>query len=193
MSFILASKSEIRKRLLEAAGFDFSVAHSANNEHDILTESPKDRALMRAISKATDVAMRNRGRTVVGSDQVGTLGPKRWLTKCKTRAGARAQLLQMRDRAHTFWSAAAIVTVTEDGTTNVDGRFVQSATVHFVAFDDATLENFLDTGEWQGSCGGYRIEGYAARFISKVDGDVAAVWGMPLYPLVGALHSIVGA
>ena len=44
----------------------------------------------------------------------------------------------------------------------------------------AELEWYLDSGEWRGAAGGYRIQGRAALFVTHLHGSYSNVVGLPL-------------
>ena len=46
---------------------------------------------------------------------------------------------------------------------------------------------YLTTGEWQGAAGGYRIQGTAACFITKIEGSYSGIVGLPIYELYDIL------
>ncbi len=54
------------------------------------------------------------------------------------------------------------------------------ALVHFKSLDKKTIEAYLDTNQWQGAAGSYRIQGSARSLIDHIEGDAATVIGLPL-------------
>ena len=54
------------------------------------------------------------------------------------------------------------------------------ALVHFKVLDHETIEAYLDTLEWQGAAGAYRIQGKGRDLIASIEGDEATVIGLPL-------------
>jgi len=56
-------------------------------------------------------------------------------------------------------------------------------------YDDVErwLEPYLATGESQGKAGGYGIQGAASQFVSRVDGSISNVIGLPLRELLEIL------
>ena len=53
-------------------------------------------------------------------------------------------------------------------------------TVTFAPLSNAEIEWYLDTNEWQGVAGAYRIQGLASCFIDKIEGCQSTVVGLPL-------------
>ncbi len=60
--------------------------------------------------------------------------------------------------------------------------------VTFAALDDATIEAYLASGEWQGKAGGYAIQGRAAAFIAHLSGSYSGVMGLPLFETAALLR-----
>lgn len=52
--------------------------------------------------------------------------------------------------------------------------------VTFAPLSAAEVEWYLDTGEWRGAAGGYRIQGRAALLATHLDGSYSNVVGLPL-------------
>jgi septum formation protein len=56
---------------------------------------------------------------------------------------------------------------------------VQSA-VSVAPLSDKELEWYLNTGEWQGAAGGYRIQGLGGCLVTGIRGSYSAIVGLPL-------------
>ena len=188
---ILASTSTARQRLLKAAGLSFA-AEAANVDEASALESlraegarPRDVADFLAELKAVKVSNRHPQATVIGADQVLSLGPEIF-QKPGSVDGARAQLKRLRGQAHVLSSA---VTVVREG--SVIWRDVREARLTMRDFSDAFLETYLaDAGEeilW--SVGAYHVEGLGIQLFSKIEGDTFAIQGLPLLPLLDFLRT----
>src|SRR5581483_6996540 len=109
---VLASKSNIRRALLAAAGVAVEIAPSDVDERAVEGEAPSKSpagvAALLARAKASAVARSRPGRLVLGADQVLALDAKRF-TKPADRAAARAQLRELAGRTHELHSAIAFV------------------------------------------------------------------------------------
>ncbi|GAB3733923.1 Maf-like protein [Silanimonas algicola] len=60
--------------------------------------------------------------------------------------------------------------------------------VTFAALDDATVDAYLASGEWQGKAGAYAIQGRAAAFIAHLSGSYSGVMGLPLFETAALLR-----
>src|ERR1700744_483638 len=107
---VLASKSEVRRTLLVAAGIPIEVRPADIDERAIETEAgtgdPAAIAALLAREKARAISTMLPGRLVLGADQTLALGT-RLFTKPADRAAARAQLMALRGQGHELHAAVA--------------------------------------------------------------------------------------
>lgn len=59
--------------------------------------------------------------------------------------------------------------------------------VTFLPMTDEEIQWYVDTGEWHGAAGGYRIQSLASIFISKIEGTQSCVVGLPISELYATL------
>lgn len=59
--------------------------------------------------------------------------------------------------------------------------------VTFTNLSDEEIQWYVDTGEWHGAAGGYRIQSLASMFISKIEGSYSGAIGLPIYELYDIL------
>jgi septum formation protein len=194
---ILASTSVTRQRLLRAAGLCFT-AEAAHIDETSIVESlaaekakPRDVADVLAELKALKISNRHPRATVIGADQVLSLGTEMF-QKPVDRDAARLQLLRLRGRTHVLSSA---VCVARGG--SVVWRLVEEARLTMRAFSDAFLDAYLvEAGEdILGSVGAYHVEGTGIQLFSKIEGNAFTIQGLPLLPLIDFLrtHGMVRA
>lgn len=194
---ILASTSAARQRLLRAAGVDVVVEAAAIDEWAVIESLSAERAKPRDVAdalaglKAVKVSARHPEATVIGADQVLSVGSEIF-QKPGNRDGARAQLRRLRGRMHILSSA---VSVARGG--SIVWRTVDEARLTMRAFSDEFLEAYLGgAGEdILGSVGAYHVEGLGIQLFSRIDGDAFTIQGLPLLPLLDFLrtHGIVRA
>jgi len=177
---VLASRSSIRRSLLDAAGVEIETVPSDLDERAAESAAPSHSpvgvAAMLARAKALAVAQLKPGRLVLGADQVLALDGRRF-TKPADRAAARAQLRALAGQAHELHSAIAFV---QDAT--VLFEHVSTARLTMRAFSDEFLELYLDAAGSAAteSVGGYQLEGLGVQLFERVDGDYFTVLGLPL-------------
>lgn len=178
---VLASGSPRRTDLLSTAGWLHEVAPVDVDETIEPGEEPGSAARRLAESKArAGVSGRDAG-VVLGADTIVVVDDC-ILGKPDDIESARVMLGSLSGRRHQVISAVALVHVTS-------GKLVSGVAVSDVDFDgldDATLQRYLDGGEWRGKAGAYAIQGDAAAFAHLETGALDTVIGLPM-DLVEAL------
>jgi septum formation protein len=115
---------------------------------------------------------------VLGADTVVALDGEA-LGKPRDAAQARAYLGRLAGRRHEVVGGIAVA---RDG--EIVAEDVVVTVVEFRAVDDATLDWYVGTGEWEGRAGGYAIQGRGAALVASVQGDYLNVVGLPLARLL---------
>ncbi|MGB6348788.1 MAG: Maf family protein [Pseudolabrys sp.] len=185
---VLASRSDIRGKILAASGLRFEIRPSQVDERAFEAKSVvSDAAAVArhlARAKADAVAVSLPGRMVLGADQTLARGRKRF-SKPATRADAAEQLRTLRGRTHELHSALALV---RDGT--VLFTCVDTARLTMRNFSDRFLNHYLDMAgdSAMNSVGGYQLEGIGIHLFERVDGDYFTILGLPLLPLLAFLR-----
>src|SRR2546421_9584870 len=155
---VLASRSAVRRIVLEAAGIPVEVIPADVDERAVESElgstGAEEVAAVLARTKATAVAARMAGRIVLGVDQTPALDGCRF-AKPAERGQAREQLLALRGRTHSLHSAGAVV---RDRT--LLHECVAMARLTMRSFSDAFLECYLDASgdAVTASVGAYQLE-----------------------------------
>ncbi|MFZ0095660.1 MAG: Maf family protein [Pseudolabrys sp.] len=185
---VLASRSDIRGKILAAAGLRFEIRPSQINERAVEAKSgaADSAAVARhlARAKADAVAASLPGRLVLGADQTLARGAKRF-GKPVDRAEAADQLRALRGRTHELHSALALVRDKEIVFTCVD-----TARLIMRDFSDRFLNDYLDMAgdAAMNSVGGYQLEGIGIHLFERVEGDYFTILGLPLLPLLSFLR-----
>jgi septum formation protein len=177
---VLASRSAVRRTLLEAAGIAVEICPADIDERGVEAGAPLQApvaiAALLARENASVIAGRNRGRLVLGADQTLSLDGRRF-TKPVDRTAARAQLRALSGRSHELYSAIAFVR--DDA---VLFEHVGVARLTMRALSDRFLDDYLDAvGETvTASVGAYQLEGFGIQLFERLDGDYFTVLGLPL-------------
>ncbi len=184
---VLASGSAARQAVLAAAGVRFRVQVAAVDEAAIrgamrAAGQAQSAALALANAKARHVA--DPDALVIGADQMLVCG-ERWFDKPADLAAAREQLAALRGRAHELVTAVAC------------WRGGQAVWQHVArprlvmrSFSDVLLDAYLaQEGAACLACvGAYRLEGLGLHLFERVEGEHAAVLGLPMLPLLEFLR-----
>ena len=59
--------------------------------------------------------------------------------------------------------------------------------VTFASMTSEEIEWYVETGEWHGAAGGYRIQSLASCFISNIEGSYSGAVGLPIFELYDIL------
>ncbi|MBI1237961.1 MAG: septum formation protein Maf [Alphaproteobacteria bacterium] len=189
MVVILASRSEARRRLLEAAGVEVICRPVGVDEEavtaSLLAEGASPRDIAGALAELKAVRVPVEGALVLGSDQVlsceGALFSKPSAPKM-----AREHLERLSGRTHELWTAAALA---RNG--SVIWRVVTRAKLTMRTLSPAFLDVYLAAmGETiTNTVGAYRIEDLGAHLFTRIEGDPFTIQGLPLLEILDALRA----
>ncbi len=175
LKLLLASTSPRRQELLRLLGVPFHIVAPTSQELPTPQFTPIEQTQQFAHEKAESVSREFSNDWVLGSDTVieieGVL-----LGKPKDMDEAKQMLLRLRGKPHQVHTGMSF----QQKTKNLSIDFVETATVWLKAFDDQTLQSYLDTQESLGKAGAYSIQGEGAKLIEKIEGDYTTIVGLPL-------------
>ncbi len=187
---ILASQSASRRALLTAAGLGFDCIPARVDEDAVKqaaraeNATPEEAALLLASLKAERVARTHPDAVVIGADQI-LVCDGAWFDKPPDVAAAESHLRRLRGRTHTLVTAV----ICQRGPTPL-WQHVATPRLTMRGFSDALLEAYLAVeGEaLLSSVGAYRLEGLGVHLFDRIDGEYAAILGLPLLALFGFLR-----
>lgn len=176
--------------MLEAAGVAFTCDPARIDERAVEAglgaADPAHAALALAEAKARDVARRNPGALVLGSDSLVVVSGQRF-DKPAGCADAAAHLRRFSGKTMELHSAAALV---RDSDTL--WRHGAIARLQVRSLSDQFIADYL-AAEWPAvaACVGvFRIEGRGIQLFQSIAGDHFTVLGMPLLAVLGALREL---
>lgn len=173
----LASRSPRRAELLALLGLDFGVIELDLPERQGADEAAADYVRRVAREKAGAgllQVMAVPDSLVLGADTEVILDGNVF-GKPADAGDAASMLRKLAGHTHEVITAVAVVSA---------GREVQAVStsqVTLAGMDDAAIEAYLATGEWQGKAGGYAIQGRAQAHIAHLAGSYSGVMGLPLF------------
>jgi septum formation protein len=186
---VLASQSPHRQQLLNRMGIDFeTVPAHGFNEEDIVARIPEDLALARARGKAHYVAARNPGKLVIGSDQVLDIEGES-LGKAKDVSEARLRLQRLSGKTHHLRNGLVIALLQEDKVYEIFAGVI-SVPMTMRPLSMAEIDAYLETQEWMGCAGCYRIEGKGLFLFAAVTGAEPDIIGLPILSLYEQLRVV---
>lgn len=177
MQIYLASASPRRRELLQQINIDFQLLPSGIDESILAGESPEQHVERLARTKA-ETAWQHSDRTdnmpVLGADTIVVIDQK-ILGKPSSKQHAAEMLRLLSGKTHYVLSAIALCL--QQNTHSI----VHRSAVTFRDISDAEITEYLASDEAMDKAGAYGIQGYAAVFISLLEGSFSGVMGLPLY------------
>ena len=171
---VLASASPRRRELLTQVGVRFDVLTADIDESVIAGESPEVYTQRLALEKARTVLARCDADTyVLGADTTVSVDGA-LLGKPADADDAARMLRMLQGRPHEVITGVALVSATSS-------QIVAETTrVFFSPMSESEIAAYIATGEPMDKAGAYAIQGKAARWIPRIEGDYANVVGLPL-------------
>lgn len=172
MKLILASGSPRRSEILKNAGYEFVVKPTSADESLPGGILPEDAVKLLSERKA-DAAKIECSDVVLSADTVVALGG-RILGKPSDKAEAFSMLRSLSGKTHSVYTGVTIKSAEKKRV------FAVKTDVLFYPLTDDEINAYIATGDPFDKAGAYGIQGRAAVFVEKIDGDYYSVVGLPL-------------
>ena len=179
---ILASKSKVRKDILDKNNIK-SVVEPSNVDEDIVKLSLiKENATPEIISKnlaelkANKISAKREGEIVLGADSVIDLGGE-LISKPESREDALNILKKLNGKSHFLISS---VCISKNG--SMIWNYTDKAILVMKNFSDLELKKYLSkiTDENLYAYNVYQIEGEGRNLFSSIEGDEDTIMGLPI-------------
>tara|TARA_B100000674_G_C37655162_1_gene829808 strand:+ start:213 stop:803 length:591 start_codon:yes stop_codon:yes gene_type:complete len=179
---ILASKSKVRKEILDKNDIESIVMPSNIDEEVVKVSLIKEKATPELISKnlaelkANKVSIKNNDQIVLGADSVIDLAGE-LISKPKNREEAMIILKKINGKSHYLISSACI---------SLNGsmiwNYTDKATLTMKNFSEEQLENYLSKISDQAlyAYNVYQIEGEGRNLFKSINGDEDTIMGLPI-------------
>ncbi len=187
-ALILASSSPRRQEILKMLGIPFVV-----NPADIVEKipqdvDPKDAPEYLACKKVEAVAQRISSVQedtgwILGADTV-IFFEDRLYGKPSNKEEAVEMIRLLQGHEHEVITGVALY---NDNLHDITTRRSVNR-ISFAPMTETEIEWYVNTGEWHGAAGGYRIQGLASCFIKKIEGTVSSIMGLPIFELYDMLR-----
>lgn len=206
MNIILASKSPRRQELLAQIDIEFQCIPAVSEEkigpeideklYNLYKDTPQGQVRLLAIQKAKEVAKKVNGKIILAADTVVELNGE-ILGKPKDEADAKRMLKLLSGNSHKVHTGVCIINQKTAGeTSNYNEKqlveFVETTEVFMKTVSDAEIDAYIATKEPLDKAGAYGIQGRAAAFITKINGDYNNVVGLPISCVYDRLKEIAG-
>jgi nucleoside triphosphate pyrophosphatase len=173
---VLASASPRRVQLLRQVRLEFTVADPGPDAAWPGSADPRHGVRALALDKARRIAARREGSLVIGADTIVVSRGRRF-GKPANAAEAADMLRRLHGRTHEVWTGLALVLDGEQRTA------AEVTRVQLARLSDAEILAYAKSGEPLDKAGAYAVQGVAAQFVRRIDGDFYNVVGLPLQRL----------
>ncbi len=179
---ILASKSKVRKEILDRNNIE-SIVEPSNVDEDIVKESLiKEKASPELISKnlaelkANKVSMKKNDNIVLGADSVIDLEGE-IISKPESREEAMKILKKLNGKSHFLISS---VCISKNG--SMIWNYTDKAKLTMKNFSDDQLKNYLSkiSDETLYAYNVYQIEGEGRNLFASIEGNENTIMGLPV-------------
>jgi septum formation protein len=184
---ILASGSPRRHELLSQAGLTFIAAAAGINE-DLMPNESAAAYVQRLAEEKAQAVWNQHSSSDSPDDPLIVLGADtcvvcdgQILGKPVDTTDARRMLELLSGRTHAVLTGLAVVTATKVV------RDLEITQVTFNRLSDAEIARYISSGEPLDKAGAYAIQGYAARWIPRIEGCYFNVVGLPIARTIALL------
>ena len=179
---ILASKSEVRKEILDKNNIKCVVEPSNVDEEPVKESLLKEQASSEIISKnlaelkANKVSMKKNDEIVLGADSVIDLEGE-LISKPENREEAMEILRKLNGKSHFLISS---VCISKNG--SMIWNYTDKAKLTMKKFTDGELKNYLSkiSDETLYAYNVYQIEGEGRSLFASIEGDEDTIMGLPV-------------
>ena len=179
MQLILASASPRRKALLSLFGIPFTVRAADIDETMDSEKPPFDEVARVSRLKALAVSRENSDIVIAADTIVVCQGKVLGKPHSEEEAAAMLRLLSGRD--HQVMTGCTILFGDRSET------FTEVTSLHFRPLSEKEIQKYVQSGEPMDKAGAYGIQGGAALFCEKLEGDYYNVMGLPVCRLYETL------
>ena len=182
VKIILASKSKVRKKILDQNNISVQVQPS-NVDEDVVKESlikekssPENIAKNLAELKANKISQKENDLLVLGADSVIDLNGE-LISKPKDRKEAMHILQKLNGKKHNLISS---VCISKNG--SMIWNYTDKAILTMKSMTNNDLENYLSkiSDEALYAYNVYQIEGEGKNLFQKIEGDENTIMGLPI-------------
>tara|TARA_B100001063_G_scaffold151634_1_gene141509 strand:- start:366 stop:950 length:585 start_codon:yes stop_codon:yes gene_type:complete len=182
INLVLASKSKVRKEILDKYNLSSEVEPSNVDEDIIKSSLLKEGASPEIISKnlaelkANKVSQKKNGSLVLGADSVIDLEGE-LISKPENRNQALSILKKLNGKKHLLISS---VCISKNG--SMIWNYTDRAELTMKTLSDEDIKNYLSkiTDETLYSYNVYQIEGEGRNLFLKIEGDEDTIMGLPI-------------
>ena len=189
---ILASKSEVRKEILDKNNIKCIVEPSNVDEEPVKESLLKEQVSLEIVSKnlaelkANKVSMKKNDEIVLGADSVIDLDGE-LISKPESREEAMEILRKLNGKSHFLISS---VCISKNG--SMIWNYTDKAKLTMKNFTDDELKNYLSkiSDETLYAYNVYQIEGEGRSLFASIEGDEDTIMGLPVKKIKEYISSL---
>ena len=189
MKIILASSSPRRVEILHTAGIPFEICATHIDEAALPGETAHAMVARLAEAKARAATAQLDScaseSIVVGADTTVEFNGE-ILGKPSDSENARQMLAKLSGRTHRVLTGIFLLRLPG----HLTRAAVECSRVTFASLSEKEIDAYVATREPLGKAGAYAIQGFAGRYIPKIEGSYSNVVGLPLAKLYALLREL---
>lgn len=188
---ILASASPRRKELLEQVKLSFQIRVSSCEE--IITKTiPWEVVMELSQQKASDIASQlssaeKEDSIIIGADTIVAIDDT-ILGKPGSEQEAYSMLERLSGNIHQVYTGCTLIRFKNQLCQTK--TFYEKTDVYFYSLSPEKIRRYVDSKDCMDKAGAYGIQGEAAAFVRKIDGDYNNVVGLPVARLLLEMESM---
>ena len=181
---VLASASPSRLELLKSTKVFPDIIEPSNIDESVQKkEKPKFYLKRICYKKALNIQNKYKEDIILSADTIVTTSQKIF-GKPLDKHDAIKTLKYLSGRNHNVSTGVCVLYKDKKKIKIIETK------IKFKRLHDDEIDQYIKTNEWLNKAGSYAIQGFAERFIVKINGSYSNVVGLPLYETVNLLKSI---
>lgn len=185
--YVLASRSERRKKLLKQVGLDFIVNDSNIDEINCNGYHPIKLVKLNSQNKSRKIAEKYKKEIVIGADTIVVLD-KEILGKPRNKKEAISYLKKLSNKKHFVFTGFYLI----DTKNSKEVFGFEKTSVFFRKLTLSEIEYYVENHKPFDKAGSYGIQDdFGCLFIEKIIGDYYNVVGLPLVKLFITLQNLL--
>lgn len=187
---ILASGSPRRKELLEQIQIPFEVRISSCEEK-ITKNIPNEIVMELSCQKASDISVSDKEKEdclIIGADTIVAFHDQ-ILGKPADETQAFSMLTALSGSTHQVYTGVTLIRW-KHGQRQVK-TFYEQTDVSFYSLSPKQIKAYIASKEPMDKAGAYGIQGLAAMFVRRIEGDFYNVVGLPVARLIREMDALV--
>ena len=181
---ILASASPRRLALLKSIKVFPDMIEPANIDESIKNkEKPKIYLRRICFEKASNIQKKHTEDIILSADTIVTT-TQNIFGKPSSKEEAIKTLKYLSGRNHNVITGVCVLYKDKKKIKIIETK------IKFKKLHKTEIDQYIQTNEWIDKAGSYAIQGFAERFVIKINGSYSNVVGLPLYETINLLNSV---